>query len=351
MRKGSRSDVSQGPFLWTRGIAARETLRYLEENEVDAEPLLGEAGLSRGQLSQQRGGISVAAQYRFLELAATAADDSLFGLHLAAEMDLRSAGILFSLGASSATVSEALENMARYAGTTSEAVVIELSRHKDATVVTMRPVAHGELRRQWSEFIALAFIRALRRLTGRDFAPLRMTFAHARNSDLREVHRLLRCPVEFAHATDSWVLPQSVMELPIVSEDSHLLQILTAHADDLLAERRTAAGLQSMVENQLLSLLPGGKVQAAVVAQQLGISARSFTRHLAEEGTTFGEILDRLRNRLALRYLADERMSLQQIAWLLGYSELTAFNHAFKRWHGTSPGRARNQPSVLASAS
>ena len=167
MRKGSRSDVSQGPFLWTRGIAARETLRYLEENGVDAEPLLGEAGLSRGQLSQQRGGISVAAQYRFLELAATAGDDSLFGLHLAAEMDLRSAGILFYLGASSATVSEALENMARYAGTTSEAVVIELSRHKDATVVTMRPVAHGELRRQWSEFIALALIRALRRLTGR----------------------------------------------------------------------------------------------------------------------------------------------------------------------------------------
>jgi AraC-like DNA-binding protein len=163
---------------------------------------------------------------------------------------------------------------------------------------------------------------------------------------LREIQRLLRCPVEFARATESWVFPQSAMELPITSEDSHLLQILRAHADELLAERRTAAGLRSMVENQLISALPSGRVQAAAVARQLGMSMRSFTRHLAEEGTTFGEILDDLRNRLALRYLADGRITLQQIAWLLGYSEVGAFNHAFKRWTGTSPGRARHQRSV-----
>src|SRR5215472_7466748 len=90
------------------------------------------------------------------------------------------------------------------------------------------------------------------------------------------------------------------------------------------------------------SALPSGRVQMAPVAQQLGMSERSFKRHLAQEGTTYGQILDRVRNRLALRYLEDRRMSVQQIAWLLGYSEIGAFNHAFKRWTGTSPGRARN---------
>jgi len=204
--------------------------------------------------------------------------------------------------------------------------------------------------RQFFEYVALEFIRALSRVTNRDFAPSRITFAHARNSGLREIHRLLRCPVDFTHATNSWTLPQSVMELPIVSEDSHLLQILEAHADDLLSERHTAAGLRSLVENQLLSALPSGRVQAAVVAQQIGMSARSFARRLAQEGTSFGDILDHLRNRLALRYLEDERISLQQIAWLLGYSELAAFSHAFKRWFGTSPRRARNSPAPPASA-
>jgi len=71
------------------------------------------------------------------------------------------------------------------------------------------------------------------------------------------------------------------------------------------------------------------------------MSQRSLTRHLADEGTTFGEILEQLRQRLAARYLADDRISVQQTAWLLGYSEVGAFNHAYKRWTGTTPGRTR----------
>jgi len=196
------------------------------------------------------------------------------------------------------------------------------------------------------EFSALAVIRMLRRLTNRDFAPRRITFTHARNSGLKEIHRILRCPAEFAQTSDSLVLPQSVMALPIASGDSRLLRILEAHADDLLSDRHTAPGLRGQVENQLISLLPSGRVQTAVVAQELGMSTRSFTRHLAEEGTSFGEVLDRLRQRLALRYLEDQRNSLQQIAWLLGYSEIGAFYQAFKRWTGTSPGRARNLPAI-----
>lgn len=351
VRRVNRSSLPGSPFLRVRGIAARETLRYLENSRIDAQPLLAEAGFSRDQLLQEQGGISGAGEYRFLELAATAAADSFLGLHLAAEMDLRSGGIFFYLAASSATVFEALENMARYAGTTNEAVVFELSRRKDATVFTMRPEAHNEFRRQWSEFAALALIRALRRLTGRNFAPLRVTFMHLRNSDMTEVQRLLGCPVEFARPIQSWVLPQWVMGLPIWSEDRHLLEILKAHADDLLAQRRATKGLRSLVENQLIAALPSGRVQAAKIAQQLGMSPRSFTRHLADEGTTFREILDDLRNRLARRYLEDQRLSLKQIAKHLGYSEVGAFNHAFKRWAGTSPGRARKRTSVLTSAS
>ena len=142
------------------------------------------------------------------------------------------------------------------------------------------------------------------------------------------------------------MLPRRVMDLPIVSGDRYLLQILTARADDLLAERHSVSELQSMVANQLVDLLPSGESRAAAVARRLGMSPRSFTRHLAEEGTTFGEILEQLRQRLAARYLADDRMSLQQIAWLLGYSEPGAFTHAYRRWTGTTPRQARKPPSA-----
>ena len=329
-------------MLWTRGVAARATLSYLDRRGIDAKPALLEAGLTRGQLSQDDISVSVASQYRFLELAAAEADDSLLGLHVAAEMDTRDIGILFYLTGSSPTVSKALDNLARYSKTTNQALIVEILRRKDEVILAIRHVQEfDEPHRQFFELLALWFVRTLHKETNRDFAPLRVTFTHARNSDLREVHRLLRCPVDFAQAVDSWVLPRHVLDLPMVSGNSRLLRILTTHADDLLAQRHSVSGLQGMVANQLVSLLPSGEARAAAVARRLGMSTRSFTRSLAEEGTTFGEILERVRQRLAIRYLADDRKSVQQIAWLLGYSEPGAFNHAYKRWTGATPRRAR----------
>ena len=334
-------------LLWTQGVAARETLGYLDRRGIDAEPALNGAGLSRRQLSQDDIGVSVASQYRFLELAASEANDPLLGLHVAEAMDIAAIGILFYLTGSSRTVSEALENLVHYSKTTNEALVVDISRHQDEVTLTIRHVQElDEPKMQFFELLALWFLRTLHKETNRDFAPLHVTFTHARKADLREVHRLLRCPVDFAQTVDSWVLPQRVMDLPIVYGDNRLLRILTAYADDLLAERDSATRLQSMVETQLANLLPKGESSASAVAQQLNMTMRSFTRHLAEERTTFGEILERVRRRLASRYLADDRMSVQQIAWSLGYSQPAAFTHAYKRWTGTTPGQARKPPST-----
>src|SRR5215469_3893412 len=297
---GAHNEIPQQPFLRARGVADRDTLRWPHRTESDTEPLLSRAELSRRQLSDDPSGISVTSQHRFLELAALEANDPLLGLHVAAELDLRDIGILFYLEAASATVGEALEHLARYGATTNEEIRLEISHHEEETHLTFHhQLATTEPRRQHSELIALAFNRSLRKLTNRDFVPLRMAFSHARHSELRDVHRILQCPVEFMQAADNWVLPRSVMELPILSEDSRLLHLLEAHADALLSERRTAAGLRELVEDRLLAVLPSGGAQVAQVAGQLGMSERSFRRRLAAEGLSFGEILDRLRNRLA----------------------------------------------------
>jgi hypothetical protein len=192
--------VSQeSPLLWTRGVAARETLSYLDRRGIDPEPALFGAGLSRRQLSSNDSGLSVASQYRFLELAATEANDQLLGLHVAAEMDMRAVGILFYLTGSSRTAAEALENLAHYSVTTNESLIVEISRGKDEVTLAIRHVQDfDEPHRQFFELLALWFIRTLHRQTNRHFNPLRVTFTHARNSDLREVHQLLQCPVDFA---------------------------------------------------------------------------------------------------------------------------------------------------------
>src|SRR4051794_6748890 len=114
VRSLPESNVPQPPFLWTRGIAARETLHFLDRNGFDAEPLLSKAELSRSQLMQDPGGVSAVSQHRFLELAAQETNDPLLGLHVVAEMDLRDIGLLYYLTASCATVAEALDHLEQY---------------------------------------------------------------------------------------------------------------------------------------------------------------------------------------------------------------------------------------------
>ena len=154
----------ESPLLWTRGVAARETLKYLDRRRINPEPALSGAGVSRRQLSQDDIGLSVASQYRFLELAAAEADDQLLGMHVVAEMDIRAIGLLFYLTGSSRTVSEALENLARYSRTTNEALVAEISQQKDEVILAIRHVQEFyEPHRQFFELLALWFIRTLYR--------------------------------------------------------------------------------------------------------------------------------------------------------------------------------------------
>ena len=95
------------------------------------------------------------------------------------------------------------------------------------------------------------------------------------------------------------------------------------------------------MEDILPELLPHGRAVASEVARRLGMSSRTLSRKLGEEGTSFAEILDQFRAALAKRYLNDETLPVSEIAWLLGYREVSSLTHAFKRWTGTTPRRFR----------
>jgi AraC-like DNA-binding protein len=103
--------------------------------------------------------------------------------------------------------------------------------------------------------------------------------------------------------------------------------------------------VRSKVEDILPGLLPHGRAVASEVAPRLGMSSRSLSRKLGEEGTSFAEILDQFRAALAKRYLNDETLPVSEIAWLLGYREVSSLTHAFKRWTGTTPRQFRSLQS------
>jgi AraC-like DNA-binding protein len=94
----------------------------------------------------------------------------------------------------------------------------------------------------------------------------------------------------------------------------------------------------------LPQLLPHAKASASNVAQKLAISTRTLSRKLRDEDVTFGEILEETRAALAKRYLAERDLPVSEIAWLLGYVEVSSFTNAFKRWTGMTPRQFRLTP-------
>ena len=91
-----------------------------------------------------------------------------------------------------------------------------------------------------------------------------------------------------------------------------------------------------------MPILPHAEVRIGEVARRLGLSQRTLARRLNEEGLTFSALLGGLRHDLADRYLADGDTSISQIAWLLGYQEVSAFSKAYKRWTGKAPREMRS---------
>ena len=101
--------------------------------------------------------------------------------------------------------------------------------------------------------------------------------------------------------------------------------------------REPVRGLKADVRAALAIELRGGDPSAERVAAALSMHPKTLTRHLRSEGTTFRRLLDELRRQLAERYLRQAGLSVEEVAFLLGYSEASAFHRAFRRWTGRAP--------------
>ena len=193
------------------------------------------------------------------------------------------------------------------------------------------------------EFWLVTLLRICRQLTNGRLSPLRLKTRHFRNGMPAEFRTFFGVDIEFGANADEIWFPRPIALLPVVGRDEYLNELLRRYAEEALARKpQVRPTVRSKAEDVLPKLLPHGKATASEVARQLGMSSRSLSRKLGEEGTSFAEILDQLRAALAKRYLHDETLPVSEIAWLLGYREVSSLTHAFKRWTGTTPRRFRS---------
>jgi AraC-like DNA-binding protein len=187
-----------------------------------------------------------------------------------------------------------------------------------------------------------AALRICRVLTGQNLVPQHFSISHYRSEGTSEMARFLGTKVEFGGERDEFALNVDARALPLIHADTYLNDLLVKYCEAALADRRgDMSQLRTRVENAISSLLPHGRVLVEDVARSLGMSERTLARKLSDEGLNFTEILQQLRRDLAVRYLNDRKLHVSKIAWLLGFHELSAFTHAFKRWTGKTPSQTR----------
>jgi AraC-like DNA-binding protein len=118
--------------------------------------------------------------------------------------------------------------------------------------------------------------------------------------------------------------------------------MILKYCEAALADRRDdKSPLRTRIENAISSVLPHGRVLVEDVARSLGMSERTLARKLSDEKLNFTEILQQLRRDLAVRYLDDPKLHVSKIAWLVGFRDVSAFTHAYKRWTGKTPRQMR----------
>ncbi len=314
------------------------TVERLKEERTPIDPILKKAGLTRRQVSDPDAQIPYHKHAALLTLAAEATGDGCFGLHLSTSITPKQAGVLGYILLNSATLGDALMNFVRYCRVMTEGSEFDFKVGKKGAAFVDRitdPLVVDE--RQVVEFGLGSLYHLCQLIAGKDLRLSWVEFQHAKPKGARTARQVFGAPVRYGQNRNAMVSEAKLLDSPIETADNELLKILKRHCRLILGARPKADDFVFEVKQLITTLLNSGQPKIDTVAQELGMSSRTLMRRLAEDGVTYKGLLDEVRRKLALQYLKDRRISLKQVAYLLGYSEVSAFYHAFHRWTGSTP--------------
>lgn len=268
--------------------------------------------------------------------------DPAFGLHFGEESVFADMSIVGLICQSATTMGEAFHQMNRYAR-----LAIEVEGHRVGRRFELKKIGDDlwleDNRRNPNDFPELTESTFARFVceTARHFgtAPFArfIHFTYAEPEYRAEYDRILKVPVTFRSDKNAICIHESWLAIRNTSENRYVFGIFSDRADELLATLKKTSTMKGRVESLLMPIIHTGDVGMNQIAAKLGLSRISLYRRLKAEDATFERILDDLRHQLALQYLGGDKISVNEVAYLVGFADPAAFSRAFKRWTGNSP--------------
>ncbi len=320
------------------GTWAGTIVRALEANGIDGTALAENAGIDPQILHNPEARVAREALTRLWQLAVQATGSESFGLTAASFAAPTSFHALGYAALASSTLREAMERIVRYRRMIGD--VVRLSLEEDgghARFVIDVSSIPGAVPPEAIDALTVILVRQARLLRGdRSFSPILVSLQRPQPHDLEPYRQAFRAPLLFAQPRNFIELHLADIEHPLPAANAELARQNDEAVIRYLA-RLEKSGVTPRVQQAVLDALPNGAPSKQRIARTLGMSPRNLQRHLAAEQTSFKELLNDARLRLACNYVEEGRSPLSEIAFVVGFADLSAFSRAFKRWTGVSP--------------
>lgn len=316
-------------------------IKVCKARELDVNCLFNNSGIKDLDLEKE---LSLSAQQ--LDTISTNAiemcDDRQLGLLVGSSMDISSQGIFGYAIITSATIGEALKLMVRYNKALLPSVDVKmLSRQSRIEVLIKAPHLPIDLARFYIELLYAAIMRSGSSLIPKGRTSVHLDFNYDAPYDEVPYQKLFGSKVKFNSDRSVLSFNEADLNLSIVTANPVARDIFRRQCDRLLS-RDTHRGMTSERVQEVI-LQSGTEFPTSMeVAKQLHMSESTLQRRLAKEGYKFQQLLDQVRNKLAHEYLRGTKLSVSDIATLLGFSDAANFRRSFKRWSRKTPSEVRN---------
>jgi len=314
--------------------------RQIEDLGLDAEAIFKKNGVYQSTLFDTNARVSDLVIDRITVEAAERSGDTCFGVKEAKYFLPSHIGPLGFAWLASTTLQSALERLQRYVKVIHEKGQVSIDYRQDVLVVSVHvdaPTAWA-YHRDTSQLAVLT--RMCRFIYGDEWNPSLVTIAHPPPADTAYYFQFFRCAVEFNAEQNSVHIDKEQAEKRLSGSNKQLAQ-LNDHIVVRYLASRSKGDIINRVKTAILENLGQGSVTETTIAQALHMSTRNLNRKLSAENTSFKAVLLEIRTGLASQYINDATLTLTEISYQLGFSEISSFSRAYKRWTGQSPSEAR----------
>lgn len=326
--------------------ALQQYLRSAEACGLARDKLLGEAGITAEQLLDNNGRLPGEVLQRLLAYVLPRCGNPLFGLLTSHYIQPGSYSVMGYIAMTSNTLAEAVTRMPQYEKLVGDMGTSTVEHEPGAIVVRWHcRFTEALARRHIIENVLASWTAYARWMAdAQELSPLCVRFEHDPPADrtlLKRYQQIFRCPIYFNQPMSALLVSPQIFDYPLRQPDVNLRETLEQHAQASLAALKEKYSLADQVRSLLRAMLADSSPRKEFVAEQMGMNVRTLHRKLADENTSYQQILDDLRAELARKYLQHSSLSVEEIARKLGFTESRSFIRYFKGYTGSTPGEFR----------